>query len=111
MPPVPAFAPFLLEYFFELGPIKKDSAIEPIDIPGWEHVLGVEFQPWQARALLKMSRAYHVEMFSAREWDAPPPWKGAAKQWKWARNKRSEQNLKELQQRPPKEKKRDGDRQ
>lgn len=95
MPPVPIVGANLIEYFFELGPVKKDSAVEAADIPGWEHVLGVEFHPWQSRALIKMSRSYHMEMHSSTDWDAPPPWRKAARQWNWAR---SRQNLDAMQQ-------------
>lgn len=96
MPPPPEFGANLVEYLFELGPVKKESPIEPPDIPGWEHVLGVEFEPWQSRLLLQLSRAYHQEMHGAREWHAPPPWTPASKQWQWVRGKQSEENVKRM---------------
>ncbi len=85
---------YLVEYLLELGPVKNGAAIEPQDIPGWEHVLGLEFDPWEMRALLQLSRAYHTEMHEAEAWAREPPYRGAANQWKRLRRQQTQQNEK-----------------
>lgn len=118
MPPVRC-GKHLVDILFELGPVKAESAIEPGDLPGWEHVMGVEFDPWEMRVLIQLSRAYHTEMHAAKEWGREPPYRGVANQWKWVRKKQSERNVKQIKavaqaeaaERATKEKRRNGDRQ
>lgn len=93
MPSIQA-AGYLVDYLFELGPVKAQSAIEPQDLPGWEYVLGVEFQPWEMRVLLQLSRAYHSESFEAKDWHRDPPYRGVANYWKKVRRLQSQQNEK-----------------
>lgn len=112
-------AGYLVDYLFELGPVKKDGAIEPPDLPGWEHVLGVEFQPWEMRVLLQLSRAYQTEMHEAKDWHREPPYRGVANQWKKVRRHQTQQNEKrntamakaEAAENSPKRKPRNGNRQ
>lgn len=118
MPPM-QIAGYLVDYLFELGPVKNESAIEPGDMPGWEHVLGVEFQPWEMRVLLQLSRAYFAEMHEAKDWHREPPYRGVANQWRKVRRHQSQQNEKrntamakaEAAESTPKRKARNGDRQ
>lgn len=56
-------------------------------------MLGVEFQPWESRLLLRLSREYKGEMHAATKRDAPAPWDGAAKQWKYVQHIRSERAM------------------
>lgn len=95
LPPL-GFGAHLVEYLLELGPIKNGAAIEPQDIPGWEYVLGVEFDPWEMRVLLQLSRAYHMEMHKATDWYAEPPYRGAANQWRWVRKQQTARNVKQI---------------
>lgn len=73
--------------------MKAESPLEPADILAIQQLLGVEFQPWESRLLLRLSREYKGEMHAATKRDAPPPWEGAAKQWKYAQHVRTERAL------------------
>ena len=92
MPPL-VHAAYLVDYLFEFGPVKAEAPLEPPDVPAIEHVLGVEFQPWESRLLLRLSREYKGEMHAATLRNAQPPWAGAAKQWKYVQHVRSERAL------------------
>lgn len=94
MTPAPGPFGYLIEYLFELGPVKSGAAIEPQDMPGWEYVLGVEFAPWEMRALIQLSRMYQNEMHEAEDWHREPPYRGAANQWRAVRRLQSQQNEK-----------------
>ena len=83
MPPLD-WGGYLVDYLFEFGPVKAESPLEPVDIPAIEHVLGVEFQPWEKRLLLQLSREYKGEMHAATKRSAPVPWPPAAAQWRRA---------------------------
>jgi hypothetical protein len=118
LPPL-GFGGHLVEFLMELGPVKNGAAIEPQDIPGWEYVLGLEFEPWEMRALIQLSRTYHMEMHKAKEWGAEPPYRGAANQWRWVRKQQSARNVEQMkavakaeaEERNQKKDKRNGNRQ
>jgi hypothetical protein len=111
-------AGYLVDYLFELGPVKAESAIEPPDLPGWEYVLGVEFEPWEMRTLIQLSRAYHSESYEAKDWTREPPYRGAANQWRKVRRHQAEQHDRQSKAKAqakaaekPQRKARNGDRQ
>lgn len=83
----------LLDYLWEIGPAKKEGPIEAGDLVHWEHLLGVEWQPYQSRLLIKLSRAYLAESFAAAKQDAPCPWVEFEARWKYARNYKAERAL------------------
>lgn len=91
-PPI-QWAAHLVDILFEFGPVRADGPLEAEHIPGIEHALGVEFQPWEKRLLLRLSRVYKGERHTATKRDAPPPWDGAARQWKAAQMHQMERNL------------------
>lgn len=83
----------LLDYLWEIGPTKKDGPIEAGDLVHWEHLLGIEWQPYQSRLLIKLSRAYLGESFAATKPNAPCPWPEFEPRWRWARSQQGEQSL------------------
>ena len=91
-PPV-EYAAYLLDYLFEFGPVKAEAPLEPVDVLAVQELLGVEFQPWDSRLLLRLSREYKGEMHAATDRNAQPPWAGAAKQWKYVQHLRTERAL------------------
>lgn len=84
---------YLLEYLFEFGPTDGDKALNAPILESWERLLGIEWQPWQSRLLVQMSRAYMGEMHRATKRDAPPPWAEFAKPWRWVQQQKSERRL------------------
>jgi hypothetical protein len=92
MPPID-WAGHLVDYLFEFGPVKTDSALEAADVLAIQQVLGVKFKPWEARLLLRLSREYRGEMHVASKPQAKPPWPGAESQWRYVQRLRSERNL------------------
>lgn len=104
MPDMPG-AEYLLERLFWGGPVKKDGPLEEMDVEARGRLLGIEWEPWEAEALLRMSQGYFGEMQTASKWDAPPPWPDAVRMWQWVRNQRAERTWDRLEQ----EKTRNGD--
>lgn len=92
MPPL-EFGQYLVDYLFEFGPVKKDGPIEGPDLVAWQQLLGIEWQPWQSRLLVRLSRAYLAETYAATKRDAKPPWPGAARQWKIVQQKMAERRV------------------
>ncbi len=76
MPPVDV--PYLLEVFFEIGPtMAAGMGAGPItheEIRAWQANTGVELQPWQIRALRRMSFDYLGEAHEAEKADRRAPW-------------------------------------
>lgn len=92
MPDVPA-GQYLLNWFFEFGPVGKDGPVTPGDVKDWGEVLGIRWKPWQARLFVRLSREYATEQHRASGYDALPPWDGAVKMWQWVRNQLAEREL------------------
>ena len=92
LPPV-SWGRDLLDYLWEIGPTKKDGPIEAVDLVAWEHLLGIEWQPYQSRLLIKLSKAYLGESFAATKREAPCPWPEFESKWRWARNQKAEKSL------------------
>jgi hypothetical protein len=82
-----------VDYLFEFGPVRAEGPLEAEHIRPIEHVLEVKFKPWEKRLLLRLSREYKGEMHAATRRDAPPPWEGAAAQWKAVQMHQMERNL------------------
>ena len=92
MPPLMG-GEYMVSYLFEFGPGGEQGALTGQEIESWGHLLGIEWQPWQARLLLRLSRAYISELQKARARDAPPPWTDVARMWKWLQHKKAERRL------------------
>lgn len=92
MPPV-SWGNDLLDYLWEIGPTKKDGPIEAVDLVHWEHLLGIKWQPYQSRLLIKLSRAYLDESHAAAKQMAKCPWPEYEAKWRWARNQVAEKAL------------------
>ncbi len=84
---------YILDYLFEIGPTKGETPLEGPDLVAWEHLLGIEWQPWQSRLLIRLSRAYIGETHRARKYDAEPPWPEFKRQWAWVQRQKGERRL------------------
>jgi hypothetical protein len=77
MPPL-EWGDYLIEYLFELGPTMPagmgSGPLTPSEIEAAQRLLGVQFQPWEARLLMRLSREYLGESHKATEQNAPAPW-------------------------------------
>ena len=92
MPPL-AWGQYLIEWFFEFGPTKGEGPIDAESLVAWEHLLGVEWTPYEARLLIRLSRSYLGEMHRATKRDAKPPWAKFEAPWRWVQNQKSERRL------------------
>lgn len=92
MPPIEG-GQYLIDYLFEFGPVKSGGPIDAADLVAWQTLLGVEWQPWQARLLIRLSRAYQAEMYAATKRDAKSPWAGAEKSWRAVQRRSEERRL------------------
>lgn len=79
---------YLVDILFQVGPTKAEGPLEESALEPWERRRGIELQPWQADAILSMSRAYLAESHNAAHWNAFPPWQPAVKMWKYVRDQR-----------------------
>jgi hypothetical protein len=77
MPPLD-WGDYLVEYLFEIGPTLPtgmgSAPLTPPVIESAQRLLGIEFQPWEARLLLRLSREYLAESLKATKDGCPPPW-------------------------------------
>jgi hypothetical protein len=71
-------AGFLLTTVLEIGPVRSTGmAPAPFgwsDLVDFQRCTAVELQPWEARALVAMSREYAAFMHKAEKPDCPAPW-------------------------------------
>lgn len=69
---------YLVGYLFELGPTMAAGMgagpLMPSELESAQRLLGIEFQPWEARLLLRLSREYLEESHRATEENCAPPW-------------------------------------
>jgi hypothetical protein len=73
MPPV-EWGKYLVEWLFEFGPtMGEGGALTAGEIQSWQELLGVRFQPWEARLLRRLSLEYAGESAMASKPDRPPP--------------------------------------
>lgn len=77
MPPL-EWGAYLVEYLFELGPTMAAgmgaSPLMPSELHAAQQLLGIQFQPGEARLLLRLSRDYLAESHRATEHNCEPPW-------------------------------------
>lgn len=76
MPPL-EWGGYLLDYLFEFGPtVPAGMSAGPVtgaELMAWQELLGIEFQPWEARLLRRLSSEYLDESHKATARDCPPP--------------------------------------
>lgn len=84
---------YLLDYFFKIGPSNGDKPLDGPNLVSWEHLLGIEWTPYQATTLLEMSKAYLAESVTATKRDAPPPWEKFEAPWRWVQRQVGERRL------------------
>lgn len=70
-----------------------ETAIDGPQLVAWERLLGIEWQPWQAELLVRLSREYLGEMHRATKRDAMPPWEKFERPWRWVQKQLGERRL------------------
>lgn len=88
---------YLIDALFKVGPVAGENPISEADLDSWERRRGVEFEPWEAEAVVAMSRAYLGEMHAAREANAEPPWPEAVRMWQYVKNAMAEKTWDRLE--------------
>jgi hypothetical protein len=77
-PPNPA--PYLSEWFLEIGPTIAGSMGEaPIgwqDIAAWQTITGIELEPWEARTIRRLSQVFISQRHESEKPDCPAPYIG-----------------------------------
>lgn len=79
-PDIPAAGPgaYLVGYLFDAGPIVNSSGSSaPLswqDLSAWSSGTGIELQPWEARTLRTLSRAYLHSATAAQSPNCPAPY-------------------------------------
>lgn len=89
---------YLVDILFQVGPTRAEGPLEESALEPWERRRGIELAPWQADAILSMSRAYLAESHSAKDISAQPPWPPAVRMWQWVTGKRAENAAKEARE-------------
>lgn len=88
----------LVQILFKIGPAKSDGPITEFDIEVYERRRGIDLEPWQADAVIAMSKGYLGETHAAQKNDAPPPWPEAVKMWHYVRHVIAEKSLDKLEE-------------
>lgn len=77
MPPVHAGA-YLLDYFWQVGPVQSGgmgpAPISYQEICAWQSLMGIVLQPWEVRALRRLSIEHISTGQKATERGYPAPW-------------------------------------
>lgn len=77
MPPI-EWGQYIVDYLFELGPTVPagmgSGPLPPSEIEAAQRLLGIQFRPWEARLLLRLSREYLQESYRATDEKCSPPW-------------------------------------
>ncbi len=77
LPPVPCGA-HLVTHLFEAGPASNtEFGAKPItwgELQSWQQQTGVRLQPWEARAVRRLSADYAAEVTEAKDPARPAPW-------------------------------------
>lgn len=77
MPPL-EWGNYLVDHLFEFGPVMAagmgSAPLAPSEIEAAQRLLGIQFQPWEARLLMRLSREYLGESHRATEHGCAPPW-------------------------------------
>lgn len=70
---------YLVGYLLEIGPVQASGMgqgpISHESILAWQTLTGIELQPWEARALRRLSGEYLSEQHRAEKLGVEPPWK------------------------------------
>lgn len=76
MPPVDA--QYILDYFFEIGPLMaagmSGGPITHEEMVAWQRNTGIELSSWQARFIRRLSSDYLGESQRAEKRDCKAPW-------------------------------------
>jgi hypothetical protein len=80
-------------YLFEFGPVGKEGPFDADAVLKIAQVLAVEFEPWESRMLIKLSREYQGELYNATKPATECPFPEVAWQYKRARMIQAERNL------------------
>jgi hypothetical protein len=68
-------AEYLTDWLFEIGPGGgMDGPLGWQEMAAWEHLTGIELDPWEARTLRELSAEYLHERQEARKPDRLPPY-------------------------------------
>lgn len=78
LPPNPA--PHITDWFMEIGPTFStgmgERPIEWPDMDAWCNRVGIDLDPWEARTIRRLSKAYARQVFDAKKPDCPAPYIG-----------------------------------
>lgn len=95
MPPL-EWGQYLIDHLFEFGPTMAagmgSGPLTAVEICAWQDLLGIEFEPWEARLLRRLSSEYLSESHAATKRDRPPPY-GASPALTKARARDVDRNL------------------
>lgn len=68
---------YLISWLFEVGPTMAagmgEGPLTASEIISWERLLGIQFRPWEARLLRRLSMSYASESSMASKRDRPAP--------------------------------------
>lgn len=71
-------APHLTDWFLDIGPATATGMGEVplgwLEIDAWCERTGIDLDPWEARTIRSLSRAYVGQRHDARKRDCPPPY-------------------------------------
>lgn len=105
--PMPSSAQYhpLVTALFEVGPLVMDEYVTWQELEAWQRVTGVSLDPWEASAIVDMSKAYLRQKRESTSIACLCPWPKGQNIWRYVLDKKHQQ-----QQEKQKEKEPDGNR-
>lgn len=81
--PSKAYRHPLVTSLFEVGPVLHDGYITWQELSSWQQVTGIELEPWEACAILDMSKAFLNQRAQSINLSCLCPWEKGQAIWQY----------------------------
>lgn len=97
----------IVSSLFEVGPILHDGYVTWQELRSWQEIVGIELEPWEACAILDLSKAYLNQKRLSTSLGCLCPWGKGQKIWqyvsaeKYKKQREAEEALKQRKEKEP----------
>lgn len=97
----------LIAALFEVGPVGYDGFVTWQELRSWQEVIGIELEPWEACAIVEMSKAFFTQQRLSTSPACLCPWPKGQAMWQYVsgklqeKHKEAEEALKKSREKEP----------
>lgn len=95
---------------FEVGPVGNDGFVTWQELRSWQEVVGIDLEPWEACAILDMSKTFMSQKSLSASFACLCPWPQGQKIWQYVSGKLQHKQKEAEALKKSKEKEPDGNR-